>query len=85
MLVDENGHIVMEAENTVFTERDCTGHAEANLMRKASSKYDREYLGKCTIYTSAEPCPMCVDAIYWASVRRVAYSLSQGGLYEVFG
>jgi tRNA(Arg) A34 adenosine deaminase TadA len=75
----------MEAENTVLTEKDCTGHAETNLMRKASSKYDREFLGKCTIYTSAEPCPMCVGAIYWANVRRVVYGLSEESLYEIFG
>ena len=85
LLVDENGHIVMEAENTVVTEKDCTGHAETNLMRKASSEYDREFLGRCTLYTSAEPCPMCAGAIFWANVRRVVYGLSEESLYEIFG
>jgi tRNA(Arg) A34 adenosine deaminase TadA len=85
ILVDENGQIVMEAENTVVTEKDCTGHAETNLMRWASMKYDREFLGKCTMYTTAEPCPMCTGAIYWANVRRVVYGLSEEDLYEIFG
>jgi tRNA(Arg) A34 adenosine deaminase TadA len=83
LLVDEAGNIVLEAENTVVTEQDCTGHAETNLMRKASSKYDSDFLAKCTIYTSTEPCPMCTGAIFWANVRRVVYGLSEESLYEM--
>jgi tRNA(Arg) A34 adenosine deaminase TadA len=83
LLVDEAGNIVLEAENTVVTERDCTGHAETNLMRKASAQYDGEFLAKCTIYTSTEPCPMCAGAIFWANVRRVVYGLSEESLYEI--
>ena len=85
VLVNENDHIILEATNTVISEKDCTGYAETNLMREASSQYDRDYLAKCTIYTSAEPCPMCVGAIYWANVRRVVYGLSEEALYEIFG
>ena len=73
----------MEAENTTETTRDCTGHAETNLMRQASSKYESEFLAKCTIYTSTEPCPMCAGAIFWANVRRVVYGLSEEGFYEL--
>lgn len=85
LLVDEHGQIVIEAENTVVTSRDCTGHAETNLMRKASSKYDNTFLAKCTIYTSTEPCPMCAGAIFWGNVRRVVYGLSEVSLYELVG
>ena len=85
VLVDEQGHILMEAENTVVTEKDCTGHAETNLIRQASSKYDRDFLARCTLYTSTEPCPMCAAAIFWGNVRRVVYGLSQEGLYEMAG
>ena len=85
VLVDENGHIVMEAENTVVIAKDCTGHAEANLMRRASSNYDYEFMAKCTIYTSTEPCPMCAGAIFWANVRRVVFGLSQQRLYDIVG
>jgi tRNA(Arg) A34 adenosine deaminase TadA len=85
VLVDEQGHILMEAENTVVTERDCTGHAETNLMRQASRKYDRDFLARCTLYTSTEPCPMCAGAIFWGNVRRVVYGLSEEGLYEMIG
>jgi tRNA(Arg) A34 adenosine deaminase TadA len=83
VLVDEQGHILMEAENTVVTDRDCTAHAETNLMRQASAKYDPDFLAKCTMYTSTEPCPMCAGAVYWANVRRVVFGLSQQGLHEM--
>ena len=85
ILVDEQGHILMEAENTVVTDKDCTGHAETNLMRQASRSYDRDFLARCTLYTSTEPCPMCAGAIFWANVRRVVYGLSQEGLYAMTG
>jgi tRNA(Arg) A34 adenosine deaminase TadA len=85
VLVDEGGHILLEAENTVVTEKDCTGHAETNLMRHASIKYDSDFLAKCTLYTSTEPCPMCAGAIFWGNVRRVVYGLSEEGLYAMIG
>ena len=83
VLVNEHGQIVMAAENTVVSDRDCTGHAETNLMRQASSEYGSEFLAKCTIYTSTEPCPMCAGAIFWANVRRIVYGLSEERLYEM--
>jgi tRNA(Arg) A34 adenosine deaminase TadA len=85
VLVDEQGHILLEAENTVVTEKDCTGHAETNLMRQASRRYDRDFLARCTIYTSTEPCPMCAGAIFWGNVRRVVFGLSEAGLYGMIG
>ena len=85
LLVDENGQILLEAENTVTTDRDCTGHAETNLMRLASQKYDRDVLAQCTLYTSTEPCPMCSGAIFWGNVRRVVFGLSQERLYAMIG
>jgi tRNA(Arg) A34 adenosine deaminase TadA len=85
VLVGEQGHILMEAENTVVTGKDCTGHAETNLMRQASRDYDSGSLANYTIYTSTEPCPMCAGAIFWGNVRRVVYGLSQEGLYEIIG
>jgi len=85
LLVDENGQILIEAENTVVTGNDSTGHSETNLMRLASEKFDGDYLAKCTIYTSTEPCPMCCGAIFWSNVRRVVYGLSAEKLYELVG
>ena len=85
VLVDEHDHILMESENTVVTKKDCTGHAETNLMRQASRKYDSDFLARCSIYTSTEPCPMCAGAIFWGNVRREVYGLSEEGLYGMLG
>jgi tRNA(Arg) A34 adenosine deaminase TadA len=85
LLVDEDGNVVLEAENTVLTERDVTGHAETNLMRLASSRFDADFLGTCTLYTSTEPCPMCAGAIYWGNVRRVVFALSQEEMRRISG
>jgi tRNA(Arg) A34 adenosine deaminase TadA len=63
LLTDAIGDVVLEAENTVLTGRDCTGHAELNLVRAASQKYDpAAFLRACTLYTSTEPCAMCSGA-----------------------
>jgi tRNA(Arg) A34 adenosine deaminase TadA len=85
LLVDEQGQVLLEAENTVVTTSDCTGHAEINLIRKASERYDRQFLATCTVYTSTEPCPMCAGAIFWSNVRRVVFGLSEQRLYEMIG
>jgi tRNA(Arg) A34 adenosine deaminase TadA len=85
LLVDNEGNILLEAENTVLTAGDCTGHAETNLMRAASAKYDPDFLAQCTLYTSTEPCPMCAGAIFWGNVRRVVFGLGEKSLYEIVG
>jgi tRNA(Arg) A34 adenosine deaminase TadA len=85
ILVDENNQVLLQAENTVVTGRDCTGHAETNLMRLASHDFSPEKLALCTLYTSTEPCAMCAGAIHWGNVRRVVYALSETGLYEIIG
>jgi len=85
ILVDETGNVLLSAQNTVNTEHDATGHAETNLMRKASKKYSREFLRSCTMYTSTEPCAMCSGATYWAGVGRVVYGLSEAALYQITG
>jgi tRNA(Arg) A34 adenosine deaminase TadA len=77
ILVDAHGGRLLEAENTVNTDHDCTGHAETNLMRLASRRYTPEFLAQCTLYTSTEPCAMCAGAIYWGNVRRVVYALAE--------
>lgn len=83
VLADYQGNLLLEAENTVNTARDCTGHAETNLMRKASQIYDRDFLANCTLYTSTEPCAMCSGAIYWGNVGRVVYALSEATLVQM--
>jgi len=77
LLVDASGDVVLEAENTVSTDKDVTAHAETNLMRMASTRFEPDFLERCTLYTSTEPCAMCAGAIYWGNVRRVVFGLSQ--------
>jgi tRNA(Arg) A34 adenosine deaminase TadA len=76
LLVDADGDVVLEAENTVNTDRDVTAHAETNLIRLATGRFGPEFLETCTLYTSTEPCAMCAGAIYWGNVRRVVFGLS---------
>lgn len=76
VLVDANDNVVLEAENTVNSDKDVTAHAETNLVRAASKRFDPDFLATCTIYTSTEPCAMCAGAIYWANLRRIVFGLS---------
>jgi tRNA(Arg) A34 adenosine deaminase TadA len=85
ILVDADGSVVLEAENTVVTEHDPTGHAEATLMRLAGRQFEPDFLAGCTMYTSCEPCAMCAGAAYWANVRRVVYALDIPGLDALVG
>lgn len=85
VLVDARGQIVLEAENTVVTGQDCTGHAETNLIRQASGRLTPEFLAQCTLYASTEPCAMCAGAMFWGQIRRVVFALSAEGLYHIIG
>lgn len=83
VLVDDNGNILLQAENTVVTEKDCTGHAELNLVRHASQKFSKELLAGCTLYASTEPCVMCSGAIFWSGIGRVVFALSSEKFYKM--
>jgi len=76
LLADRDGNVLLEAENTVVTARDITGHAEANLVRLAAERYAPEFLAGCTLYASTEPCAMCAGAIVWSGIGRVVFALS---------
>jgi tRNA(Arg) A34 adenosine deaminase TadA len=85
VLVDNDGKVVEQAMNSVVTQKDCTGHAELNLIRDASRKYSEEFLSRCTVYASTEPCPMCAGALYWGNIRRIVYGMSMERLDEIMG
>ena len=85
VLVDENNRVVLQAENTVITGRDSTGHAETNLVRLANQQFSSDQLARCTLYSSTEPCAMCAGAIYWSQIGRVVYALSEIDLYAIIG
>ena len=85
VLVDEKGQVLLQAENTVTTGRDVTGHAETNLVRLATGQFSPEQLARCTLYASTEPCAMCAGAIFWSGIGRVVYALSETDLYAIIG
>ena len=84
-LLVKDGAILLEAENTIITDRDITRHAELNLVSQASRTFDADVLMNSTLYTSTEPCPMCAGAIYWANIGTVVYGCSVEALARVTG
>jgi tRNA(Arg) A34 adenosine deaminase TadA len=83
LLVDGAGSILAEAENTVVTGGDVTGHAELNLVQEASGRFEPGFLQSCTLYASTEPCGMCAGAIFWAGIGRVVFALSSETLRTI--
>jgi guanine deaminase len=72
-VIVRNGAIVAEGVNRVTADRDPTAHAEIVAIRQACGKLRAFQLTDCEIYTSCEPCPMCLGAIYWARLARVYF------------
>ena len=73
-VIVKNGEIIASAHNTVIESIDATAHAEVNAIRIASKKLNTHDLSGCILYTSAEPCPMCLSAIIWANIKEVYYA-----------
>lgn len=68
-VIAKDGEIIAEATNTVTIDNDPTAHAEVNCIRKAARQLNTYNLEGCEIYTSCEPCPMCLGSIYWGPSR----------------
>ncbi len=75
-LIVRDGIVVGEAANSVTTTNDPTAHGEINAIRKACAALQTFSLEGCEIYTSCEPCPMCLAAIYWARIELIYYGSS---------
>jgi len=73
-IVVRNGAIVAEGVNQVTATNDPTAHAEIVAIRRACQALQTFQLDDCEIYTSCEPCPMCLGAIYWARPARIYYA-----------
>jgi guanine deaminase len=73
-VVAKDGEIIAEAANCVTATNDPTAHAEILAIRNACRKLEHFELTGCNLYTSCEPCPMCLGAIYWARPARVFYA-----------
>ncbi len=73
-VVVKDGKIIAEGNNGVTSTNDPTAHAEVVAIRNACEKLKSFQLEDCIIYTSCEPCPMCLGAIYWARPKKVFYA-----------
>jgi len=75
-IIVKNNEIIAEGWNAVVASNDPTAHAEIMAIRKACHKLGTFNLSECTIYSSCEPCPMCLAAIYWARIDTVVFAAS---------
>jgi guanine deaminase len=74
----KDGEVISKSHNTVIKEKDSTCHAEMNVIREASKKFNNFNLEGCEIYTTGRPCKMCEAATSWAKIKKVYY----GNTYE---
>lgn len=76
-VIVRNGEVIARAHNLVIKTHDPTAHAEIVAIRRAASKLKRFDLSDCEIYSTCEPCPMCLAAIGWAGIRRLYYGCTR--------
>ena len=77
VITDKNGNIISNGNNKVIKEKDPTAHAEIVAIREACKKLDTYDLSDCILYTSCEPCPMCLSAIIWSNIKEVYYACTK--------
>ena len=72
-VIVRDGEVIATGTNRVVPNNDPTAHAEVMAIRSACEKLGTFQLTDCTVYSSCEPCPMCLSALYWAGVKRICY------------
>jgi len=82
-VIVHNGEIIGEGTNQVTSSNDPTAHAEVVAIRNACQKLGTFSLEGCEVYTSCEPCPMCLSAIYWARLDRIFYGNTKADAAEI--
>ena len=82
-VIAREGEIIAEASNSVTIDNDPTAHAEVNAIRRAARKLGSFDLSGCEIYTSCEPCPMCLGAIYWSHIDKIYYANTRKDAAEI--
>lgn len=88
-VIARDGQVVAATHNTVWLTTDPTAHAEVNCIRAAAAALKTIALTGCTLYSTTEPCPMCLSAIHWAKIERVVFGASiadaaDAGFKELF-
>ncbi len=82
-VIVKDGKVIAGRSNSVTLDNDPTAHAEVNTIREACHKLGTFDLSGCTIYTSCEPCPMCLGAIYWAHLDLIYYGNDRKDAAEI--
>lgn len=77
IIVDKEGKIISKGNNRVIIDKDPTAHAEVVAIRNACKNLKKYDLTGYTIYTSCEPCPMCLSAIIWSNIGVVKYACTK--------
>ena len=77
VIVDKSGNIISNGNNKVLKNNDPTAHAEIVAIREACKKLNTYDLSEYILYTSCEPCPMCLSAIIWANIKEVYYGCTK--------
>lgn len=83
VIVDKSGNIIADGNNKVLKNNDPTAHAEIVAIRKACKKLDTYDLSNYILYTSCEPCPMCLSAIIWANIKQVYYGCTKNDANKI--
>ncbi|WP_372656943.1 nucleoside deaminase [Hydrogenophaga sp.] len=81
LLVAPDGETVLAEQGNI----DTVNHAESTLARHAANNWPGEYLGRCTLVTTFEPCAMCTGTAYWANIGRIVYGASEADLLALTG
>ena len=76
-ITDKEGNVIVVASNQVLKKNDPTAHAEIEAIRKACKKLKTYDLSDYVIYTTCEPCPMCLSAIIWSNIKQVYYGANK--------
>ena len=82
-VIVKDGEIIAGSSNSVTINNDPTAHAEVSTIREACRKLGTFDLSGCVIYTSCEPCPMCLGAIYWAHIDRIYYGNTRSDAADI--
>ena len=82
-IIVKDGEIISEGTNRVTADYDPTAHAEIIAIRQAAKKLNTFDLSGCKIYTSCEPCPMCLSAIYWAHLDKIYFGNTKADAKDI--
>ncbi len=85
LLVDMNGNIILEEKNSVADLHDHTAHDAFLVASRASQKFEPEFLWNCTLYSTIEPCFMCLGGVFWANIGKIKYAMAETELNKMFG